>query len=182
MTGPSGERIYVAELALKVLKTVEEHFTAADTLLPDRRYLAPGNPSLVAWDCEQLVVGLSGVGWGAAPDAAPISVKPSAQMSAVGVRHAVFSIQLVRCTPTVSDQEAEMNEPYPEAEKIHAAGIQFMRDAGLISQALVEMVSRLNQGLDRSGIAQAGVVNTLGPEGGHHAVEATLAITSALLA
>lgn len=182
MTGPSGDRIYVAELGLKVLKTVEEHFAAAEVSLPDRRYLAAGNPSLVAWDCEQLVVGLSGIGWGAAPDTAPISVKPSAHMSVAGVRHAVFSIQLVRCTPTVSDEEAEMNTPYPAAEEIHAAGVAFMRDAGLISQALVEMVSRLQQGLDRSGIAQAGVVNTLGPEGGHHAVEATLAITSALLA
>jgi hypothetical protein len=182
MTGPSGDRIYVAELALKVLATVEEHFAAGGIALPDRRYVAAGNPSLVAWDCEQLVVGLSGIGWGAAPDAAPISVKPAAHMSVAGVRHAVFSIQLVRCTPAVSDVAAESGQPYPEAEEIHAAGIAFIKDAGLISQALVEMVSRLGQGLDRSGIAQAGVVNTLGPEGGHHAVEATLAITSALLA
>lgn len=182
MTGSSGERIYVAELAEKVLAVVEAHFAAAGVPLPDRRYLAAGNPSLVAWDCEQLVVGLSGIGWGAAPDAAPISVKPSAHMSVAGVRHAVLSIQLVRCTPTVSDADAEMSKPYPDAEEIHAAGIAFMKDAGLISQAMVEMVSRLQQGLDRSGIAQAGVVNTLGPEGGYHAVEATLAITSALLA
>lgn len=182
MTAATGQRIYVAELALKVLKTVEEHFAAAGVELPGRRYLAAGNPALVAWDCEQLVVGLSGVGWGQAPDAAPLSIKPAAHMSVAGVRHAVFSIQLVRCTPTVSDEQAEMSQPYPDAEQIHAAGVDFMRDAGLISQAMVEMVSRLQQGLDRSGIAQAGVVNTLGPEGGYHAVEATLAITSALLA
>jgi hypothetical protein len=174
-----GKGIRVGDLAQKVLDGVVAHFLAADVALPDRRYVAPGNPQLIAWDCEQLVVALTGIGWGSAPDAATGSVKPAAQMSVQGVRHAVFSIQLVRCTPVSKDTRT----PWPPAEEIQAAGVAFMRDAGLLSQALVTLVAELRQGLapDRSGLVEAGALSSLGPEGAHHGMEATLAVTSLML-
>jgi len=180
VTTALGKRIYVAELAQKVLDGVVAHFDAADVALPDRRYIAPGNPQLIAWDCEQLVVSLTGIGWGSAPDAAVGSVKPGAQMSVQGVRHAVFSIQLVRCTPKSNDTRT----PWPPAAEIQAAGVDFMRDSGLLSQALVTLLAELRQGLaqDRSGVVEAGALTSLGPEGGYHGMEATLAITSLMLA
>lgn len=180
MTSSLGARINVAELAQKTLDGVVAHFAAADIELPDRRYVAPGNPQLVAWDCEQLVVALTGIGWGAAPDAATGSVKPGTQASALGIRHAVFSVQLVRCTPVSKDNRT----PWPPPEEIHASGLRFMQDAGRLSQALVTVVAELRQSIaqDRSGLVEAGVLTSLGPEGGYHGLEATLAITSGLLA
>lgn len=179
MTTSLGKRIYVAELAQKVLDGVVAHFDAVPRELPDRRYVAPGNPQLIAWDCEQLVVALTGVGWGASPEAAAGSVKPGTQMSVQGVRHAVFSIQLVRCTPVSKDTRT----PWPPPEEIQAAGVAFMKDAGVLSQALVTLVAELRQSLalDRSGSVEAGALTSLGPEGGHHGMEATLAITSLML-
>lgn len=180
MTTALGKRIYVAELAQKVLDGVVAHFEAANVPLPDRRYVAPGNPQLIAWDCEQLVVSLTGIGWGSAPDAATGSIKPGSQVSVQGVRHAVFSIQLVRCTPVSKDSRT----PWPPAEEIQAAGVAFMKDSGLLSQAMVTLVAELRQGIapDRSGLVEAGALTSLGPEGGHHGMEATLAITSLMLA
>lgn len=180
MTTTLGKRIYVAELAQKVLDGVVAHFEAASVELPDRRYVAPGNPQLIAWDCEQLVVALTGIGWGASPESAGGSVKPGSQMSVQGVRHAVFSIQLVRCTPVSTSTRT----PWPPPEEIQAAGEKFMRDAGILSQALVTMVAELRESLtpDRSGLVEAGALTSLGPEGQHHGMEATLAITSLMLA
>lgn len=175
-----GERINVAELGASILASVIEHFDAAGVTLPDRRYLAPGDPQLIAWDCEQLCVSLSSIGWGQAVDVSLPSPKPGAQIGAMGVRHAVFSVQLVRCTPV----STKADDPTPPVELIQAAGEQFMRDAGMLSQSLVTLTSELRQGLaqDRSGLVQPGVVASLGPSGQYHGMEATLAITSALLA
>lgn len=180
MTTALGKRIFVAELAQKVLDGVVAHFEAADVTLPDRQYVAPGNPQLIAWDCEQLVVSLTGIGWGSAPEAATGSVKPGSQISVQGVRHAVLSIQLVRCTPVSRDART----PWPPVQAIQDAGTEFMRDAGLLSQALVTLMAELRQGLaqDHSGLVEAGAVTSLGPEGGYHGLEATLAVTSLMLA
>jgi hypothetical protein len=179
VTSSLGQRINVSELAQKTLDAVVAHFDAADVLLPDRRYVAPGNPQLIAWDCEQLVVALTGIGWGAAPDSAAQSMKPGSQISAFGIRHAVFSVQLVRCTPISKDTRT----PWPPPEEIQASGIKFMQDAGRLSQALVTVVAELRQSIaqDRAGLVEAGVLTSLGPEGGYHGLEATLAITSGLL-
>lgn len=175
-----GERLNVAELGASILAGVVDHFDAAGATLPDRRYLAAGDPQSIAWDCEQLVVALSNIGWGSAVDVANPSPKPSAQISAMGVRHAVFSIQLVRCTPV----STKANDTVPPVEQIQAAGEQFMRDAGMLSQSLVTLVAELRQSLqpDPSGLVQPGIIDSLGPSGAYHGLEATLAITSLRLA
>jgi hypothetical protein len=165
----------IRSMAMKFLEVVEEHFASAEVELPARRYLAPGAPDTVAWDCEQLVVSLTGLGWGQAPDLAPVTRKIGTQAN-LAMRHIVLSIQLIRCTP-----KPDRNGRPPEVEKIHAAGEQFMRDAGLLSQALVEACSQIKKDLDRADMAVPGVVEPGAAEGGYQGLEASMQITTGLL-
>jgi hypothetical protein len=165
----------VADLARRFLDGVVQHFADAGVTLPDRRFLAAGNPQLIAWDCEQLFVALTGIGIGPAPDAPVQSPRTGGPVSVFNVRHAIFSIQLVRCTPTVGESS---NDPYPPVTEIDAAGEQSIKDAGLLSDAVVRMCSKLRQELGRNHSVQAGLTSSLGPEGGYHANEATVAITA----
>lgn len=176
MTTPQpGVGTITADLARKFLDGVVAHFAAAGVALPERRFLAAGNPQLIAWDCEQLFVSLTGIGIGPAPDAPVQSPRMGGPVGAFNVRHAIFSIQLVRCTPSVGENS---NDPFPPADAIDAAGVQSMMDAGLLSDAVVRMCSRLQQDLGRNHHVQAGLTSSLGPEGGYHANEATVAITA----
>lgn len=177
MTGPLGKRISVAELGQAILMGVQEHYAASDMELPERQYLAPGSPEMISWDCEQLVVALTGIGWGQAGDQSSLDPKPGSHTSVTALRHAIFSVQIVRCTPKPEGR----NSSFPSVEAIHASGIEFMRDAGMISQALVVIASRMRHDLSGSGLVEPGVVNMIGPEGGLHAVEGTIAITSGVL-
>lgn len=174
MTTPQGVGAIAAELARKFLDGVVDHFAAAGVDLPDRRFLAAGNPQLIAWDCEQLFVALTGLGIGPAPDAPVQSPRAGGPVGVFNVRHAIFSIQLVRCTPTTGDT----NDPFPAAEAIDAAGERSINDAGLLSDAIVQMCSQLQRELGRNHSVQAGLTSSLGPEGGFHANEATVAITA----
>ena len=176
MTDSLGKGLDLAQLAVDFLAAVESHFASADVDLPERRIVVAGNPALVAWDCDQLTVGLSGIGWGQAPDLAATSVKPGAQISAVGLRHAILSVQLVRCTPSAGTGRGNVT---PNADQIHEAGLAFFKDAGLLSQAVMRYTSRLRQQVDKnSGMIQAGAVQPLGPEGKYHANECSIAITA----
>lgn len=173
-----GKALSIRETALKFLTGIEEHFDAASIELPARRYLAPGSPEQVAWDCEQLVVTLGSIGWGQAIDQAQLSPKMAAQASAVSLRHAIISIQLVECTPGFSSGR---NPVVPTVEQLHAAGQDYMYKAGLLSQAMVTICAEVRQGLDSGGLVQPGVIDTLGPSGGYHGLETTVALTAATL-
>lgn len=175
-----GRGLTLDVIAETVLGIVVAHFDAAGVDLPERRYVAAGDPSAIAWDCDQLCVALRGIGWGPAEDSAPSSPQVGAGLSAMGVRHAVLSIQLVRCTPS----SGERGTGIPSAEVVHAAGLQFARDGGLLSQALVTACSRTGGLVGPGGAAtvQAGALTPLGPEGGKHAWDAALAITAMDLA
>jgi hypothetical protein len=164
----------VEQLGRLFLDGVIQHFDDNGVELPDRRFIAPGNPQLIAWDCEQLYVALTGIGIGAAPDMPVQSPRQGAPVSALNIRHAIFSIQLVRCTPTTSDDDAG----FPKAEDIDAAGGRSFRDAGLLSDAVVLMCSQLSKQLPPGSTVQAGLTSSLGPEGGFHANEATVAVTA----
>lgn len=176
MTAPQpGVGAIAADLARRFLDAVVDHFTAAGVDLPDRRFLAAGNPQLIAWDCEQLFVALTGLGIGPAPDSPVQSPRAGGPVGAFNVRHAIFSIQLVRCTPTVGEGS---NDVFPPVAEIDAAGERSINDAGLLSDAVVQMCSRLQKELGRNHSVQAGLTSSLGPEGGYHANEATVAITA----
>ena len=174
----AGQAISVAALGQKLLAAVEEHYAqaGAGSALPARRAVMPGEPRGVAWDCEQLAVTLVGVGWGQALDASSPSPQTGGQSAVMAVRHAVYAVTLVRCTPNPFEDGSP-----PDVVELAAAGAQFMRDAGLLSQALVEFASRLRQGLPREASVQLGAIEPVGPSGGFHGLEASMAVTAAAL-
>jgi hypothetical protein len=160
--------------AAALLDATVDHFQQAAVALPERQHLVAGDPRQFAWDCEQLTVSMQGIGWGPATSAAPQSPRTGAPASVSSVRHVVLAVTLVRCTPQMTDD----SEPAPpSAEELDAAGRAFMRDAGLLSQAIARYVSDATRRLDRVASVEAGVVEPLGPNATHHGLEGTLAIT-----
>jgi hypothetical protein len=170
-----GQGLKLSDLAQRVLDGVVEHWQgAADaTPLPAHRAVLAGEPRAVAWDCEQLTVTLAGVGWGQALDASASSPRAGLPASVASMRHAVLAVALVRCTPSPG------RDGKVALEALHAAGLASLRDAGLLSQALVEITTRLRKNLPLESSVQAGTVEPLGPSGGFHGLEATLVVTSA---
>lgn len=170
-----GQALNIATLGSQLLAAVEQHFAPTDNPLPERRGIVPGEPRTIAWDCEQLTVSLVGIGWGQALDAASPSPQAGGSAKALSLRHAVLAVTLVRCTPSPT-----RNGP-PTMEKLNAAGLGFLRDAGMLSQAVAEFVTRLRQGLGPESLVQPGAVEPVGPSGGFQGLECTLAITAAKL-
>jgi len=171
----------IRAMAESILAAVQEHYAATSpaVALPDRQYLAPGAPDQIAWDCEQLVVSVAGIGWGQAPSAGQSpSPKIGAQVSVTAMRHVIFDVSLVRCTPSDGDAITGI----PEASAIHAAGQAFMTDMGLLSQALVVACASVRAGLDRAALVEPGAVNPAGPSGGYHGMSAQIAVTAGTLA
>lgn len=180
MTAPAalGKGIQVAAIAETILDAVVRHYQAAPGVtLPDRRVIAPGNSRLIAWDAEQTVVTLSGIGIGSAAGENAGPKSSGNPISATGLRHAVFAVQIVRCSP-----ESEDGTTPPPADEVTAAGTALMRDAGLLSQALIGVVTEISAAVPRGSRVQAGAVEVLGPLGGFAAVEGTIAVTAPILA
>jgi len=174
----AGQGLAVADIAQKILTSVVAHFkTAPQVSLPKRQFIAPGNPRLIAWDAEQLYVAMSGIGLGSAPTEPAFAQRTGNPISASGIRHAVFEVQLVRCVPESQDGT---NPPDPAV--ITTAGLALMRDAGLLSQALVEACSTVSAALAGLGSVQPGAVEILGPEGGMAACAGSIAVSAGNLA
>lgn len=170
MTGV-GLGLTVDDIAQAILSAVVAHFTAAGVALPTRQYVAAGEPQLVAWDCEQVTVSLTGVGWGVAQESFAQTVQLGARQSAQALRHGVFSIEIVRSYPTPDDQGG-----LPSVDDMNTAGLASMRDAGLLSQAMVVAASE-EIGLPPEATARPGVVDPRGPEGGYVGVLGTMIIS-----
>jgi hypothetical protein len=173
-----GQGIAVRSLALELLAAVESHWGGTAAPLPDRRYVAFGDPSSVPWDCEQLVISLAGVGFGPAQDAAPPATpRAGTPASVMSVRHAVFSIALVRCIPKPSGRNATP----PGVAELQQAGERFMTDAGMLSQALVRWASRTYKNLPNDGASsvQLGVIEPGEASGGHVALTGAAIVTCA---
>jgi hypothetical protein len=144
--------------------------------LRDRRIMAPGAPELVAYDCEALILTMSGIGRGQAPGAARVTtVGPG--ISAMGLRHIVFSIDLVRWEPMPSGGGTVP----PTVETMNAAAAAFFRDAGLLSQALVAVGVDVARALPRGSLVEAGAVVPVGPEGGLVGLRGTVSVTAGTL-
>lgn len=170
----AGKGLDITTEARALLNAVVTHFQTASVPLPDRQHLVAGDPRNFAWDCEQLTISMQGIGWGPATSASPASPRAGAPASVSSVRHVVLAVTLVRCTPQMIDGA----EPAPPtAEALDAAGAEFMRDAGLLSQAIARYVSEATNRLDRVASVEAGVVEPLGPSATHHGLEGQLAIT-----
>lgn len=175
MTASLGKGLDIGGIATDLLAGIEEHFAASEVELPEARFVTAGNPQLVAWDCDQLVVGVAGIGYGWAADKASLSPKDASQLSAVGLRHVIFSVQLVRCIPSSGTGRTRS---IPSPESLHEAGMKFVRDAGLLSQALHTAVGKLSAALKNTGLAEAGAISTLGPEGQYAAVDGSVMVTA----
>lgn len=162
-----------------LLTDVRAFFAGNNIALPDRYYLAPGAPGLIAWDCEQLVVALASVNWGINEDA----VQPSPQVGAAAgvfeIRAAQWSVQIVRCTPGMDD-----NGQPPPPEEIQTAGELFATDAGMLSQFLVNCAAfpANHAWMPTGALVKAGNVVSLGPSGQYHGFEGTLTVTATELA
>lgn len=177
-----GRGIAVRTLALNILNAVETHWlNSAAAPLPDRRYVAAGDPGSQPWDCEQLVVALTGIGFGPAQDAAPpVTPRAGTPASIMTVRHAVFNIALVRCAPVPTGRAATP----PTVEALQAAGEQYMTDAGVLSQALVWWASRTQKNLlpgDGASSVQLGVIEPDETSGGFVGMAGAAIVTCAAL-
>ena len=185
MTAPFGHGLSVAKLAEDALAFIEQHWdaaVAADTgvyPLPERRYLAGGEPRSISWDCDQLVITLSGIGIGTSESGFETTPKGGSSVLATGVRHAVFSVQLVRDAPRLGETTRGGRPKLPSVEAIHAGGLMHMRDAGLLSQAVLMFCGQLNSRFPGQGVlVEAGATAPIGPDGGYFANEATFSVTA----
>lgn len=176
----AGQGIAVRALALDIQAAVESHWGGVAEPLPARRYVSFGDPSSVPWDCEQLVISLTGIGFGPAQDAAPpVTPRAGSPASVLTVRHAVFNIALVRCIPGPTGRSATP----PTVAELQAAGERFMTDAGMLSQALVRWASRTYKALPNDGSAsvQLGVIEPGEASGGFVGLTGSAIVTCASL-
>lgn len=178
----AGQGIAVRSLALELKATIESHWAQGSNLpLPERRYVAGGDPGSQAWDCEQLVISLVGVGFGPAQDSAPPSTpRAGSPASVMSVRHVVFNIALVRCIPGPTGRGGTP----PTMEALQAAGEQYMSDAGMLSQALVRWAARTQKGVlpnDGASSVQLGVIEPGEASGGFVGMAGVAVVTCAAL-
>jgi hypothetical protein len=169
---PKGARLVLEGQASGLLFALVDYFAAAGVALPERRYVAPGTPGLIAWDCEQVVISLSQVGLGAAEDYA-MRTPQMGSPAGLLVRYASWSIQLVRCTPTQDDE----GNP-PPAEDIAAAGLASLVDVGLLSQFVTNTGENPPFWADGPGNVRGGAVVPIGPAGNYHGYEATVTLSA----
>lgn len=175
-----GKGLNVALTAQQLLDHIVAHWAAAPTgsiePLPTRRAIVPGDPRTVAWDCDQLTVSMEGIGVGQAEDQGPAtSPRLGTPLSANSLRHAVLAVSLVRCSPKGPPMGLV------DIDVLHAAGTSFLRDCGMLSQAVVSFAGQLQGRLQTTtpGTAsvRCGAVTPFGPEGGFHGADAAIAIT-----
>lgn len=130
--------------------------------LPERRYVAAGDPRAIAWDdtAGQVTVALSRILLGLDATRTPQPVRvPRASPANHGryQRTASYEVQVVRCVPTLTD-----------AATLHAHGLLVLRDAGLLIRAVLDVAN--SGALTRRPVAEVGVtvddLITLGPSGG----------------
>lgn len=161
-----------------LVETVRWFTDVAGLSVPDRQYIASGHPDLVAWDCDQLVVACRGVAPGLLEGLPPFPAQPGSQ-GGQQLRHATFSVQLVRCVSTMDDDGQAM-----PADDLDAAGRRGLRDCGALSQMAVDICAYpLLHGRDTwmpvAAQIRAGHVNQIGPSGNLHGYEALFQITAA---
>jgi hypothetical protein len=167
--------LVLAPTAQGLLDWVETSYANASRALPERKVIVPGAPGVIAWDCEQLTVALASITTGGT--VASVNILPQIGSGAgVGLlRQATWSIQVVRCSATTADDGAP-----PSVAELDAAAMTQLDDAGMLSQALVNLVSAQlrPEWLPPGAVVNAGQVATLGPEGGFQAVEATVTLSA----
>lgn len=176
-----GNRLNILEIAQTLRDGVAAHWAAHTdpdvAPLPDRRLLVGGDAAVVAWDCEQLTVAMQGIGNGQSDDTAATAPQIGAGASVFNMRHVVFEVLLLRCVATMDDDGTP-----PTVTVLESEGERFLRDAGMLSQALTEIASRVKgKLLEPGGIARVGQILPVGPEGGFAGNVGLFQVTSARL-
>lgn len=176
MSSPStiGQYPDIPTLAQTLLGAIGAQYQAAGVALPDRQYIAAGAPNQIAWDCEQLVISLQGIGWGVAEEAFQQTVQTGTGASVQGPRHAVLVVQLVRCLPTPEDDGTP-----PSADDLTDAGLTYLKDCALLSQAMQIAAAELArpENLGRGAVTRFGIVDPEGPAGGFVGASASLYVS-----
>jgi hypothetical protein len=180
MTAPSGQGLNSKQLAQSLFDyIVQTYAVATDTQpLPTRQVIAAGEARLIAWDCEQMTVSLTGIDI----DVPPTPTTPG-KLRSTALRHVAFTAQVIRCTAPMPEPNALGQQELPRPEDITAVGLQTFRDAGLLSQALFEWTTRAADPAHPMGILTAGVgaVIPVGPQGGYVGVEGQVVVSAELV-
>lgn len=172
----------VVTLAQRLLAYTVAFADEAGVELPARRYVAPGDSTVVAWDCEQLVVTMAGIAPGAGTTT-PVTAVRSGSPSSVGLRHVTLAVQLVRCTGEFGDG-LEPADMFPDPAVIQESGLQMMQDAGLLSQVTANLAAGADSVFAAAaggGLVTFGEVIPFGPAGCFWGLTATLSVTIGLL-
>lgn len=177
-----GHRLAADVLCRRILDGVQAQYRLAGFALPSRAFVAPGAPSLVSWDCEQLSVAATGIAWGpAAAQGTEAALQIGTQTSVGAMRHLVLEIAVVRKLPAGASIEDDTASAVtlPDLDALHDAGVRHMQDLGLLSQALVEMFGPdpVKTIVPAGTHSQPGLVRSEGPEGGYVGAVADLAVT-----
>lgn len=179
MTAPTGQGLNTKQLAQSLFDYVQQAYSVAtDTEpLPARQVISGGDIRLVAWDCDQFTVSLTGIDI----DVPAQTPTTPGMLKATALRHVALTVQVIRCAATPTGSGPNMKPP--TQEMITAVGLQTMRDAGLVSQALFEWATRAVSPDGPMGILTAGVgaIIPVGPQGGLIGVEGQVVVTAALV-
>lgn len=143
-------------VAERMLAGLIAQFEAEDWDLPERCYIAPGSPNVVADDGEHLVVALESLatGAGAAGGGAGILSRAAGTQ---GPPKAIFAARLMRCI----DPDVQ-----PETASIHADGLRLLRDPGRLVHALYRWRETELEALNPNPMVDIGQVEVIGPMGG----------------
>jgi hypothetical protein len=175
VTAPSGQGLNAAELAQSLFDYVVAAYAVATGTapLPARQVVSGGDIRLVAWDCEQMSVSLTGIDIDV-PQQQPVT---PGRLVATSLRHVALTVQIVRCTAQM-DADGQVDHA-----EITTRGLQAMRDAGLLSQALFEWTTRAIEPDGPMGIlaASTGAVIPVGPQGGLMGVEGQAVVSARLV-
>lgn len=176
-----GQRLDCAEIAELLLNGVAAHYAANTNpdveALPARRLVLAGDAATYAWDCEMLAVSMQGVGFGASNDTGPTTPQLGVAAGALSVRHVPFEVSLIRCIETGDESE----NLKPPDTVLFREGMRFLRDMGMLSQALVEIGAKLRPQLGPGGLVRAGECLPAGPDGQFVAVVGLFTVSSTRL-
>lgn len=160
MTAPTPSHINLAALARRCLDAVVAHHDEHGWHLPERRYLAAGEPNAIAADDEHLAVMLEGMQPGSSQQAQRGQVVQSRGARAQLLPRATLVVRLMRCIPVGDEYGA------PDADVIDESGMELFTDVGRVLSSLYAWAGSENSGPMLNGQVSFGQVMSLGPSGG----------------
>lgn len=163
--------IDAAAVAQRMLTAVEAYFDGQGWDLPERRYLAAGQPNILAADDEHLAVALSAMHSGITPRSLNQTGVPSKGSRSMHVPRADLKVRLMRCIATIDDS----GEP-PAPAELTADGLRLLADPGRLLTALFDWQLHDTQPINTNPEVIIGDVEVVGPMGGlaGHMVSVTI--------